>query len=105
MRFCLVILLFMLTSCATSAPKPKLVSSYFPPYPAKAYQQRTTGLIVAMYDINDRGKVENVRILSSQPQGVFDATVIHTLGKWQYESHKPVNNVSQTIKFQMKPGY
>lgn len=105
MKLILVALLFTLTACVASAPKPKLVSYTYPPYPAQAFHDKQTGLVVAMFDVNQVGHVENIRILSAQPKGAFDATVKSTLAKWQYEKNKPAQDMTMRFIFNLTHDY
>jgi protein TonB len=63
-------------------PKPK--RRVAPVYPYSAKRQRITGKVVARFLVNSKGEVSRVKIVSSEPQGVFDDSVLAALEKWRF---------------------
>jgi len=55
-----------------------------PKYPIQAAKEGTEGSVVLVYDIAPGGLVENVSIVTAQPQGVFDRQAKIALRQWKY---------------------
>ncbi len=56
-----------------------------PNIPKAAWDSKTDGWVLVTFAVNMQGKVENVRILDSQPPGLFDANVIAAVEGWIYD--------------------
>ncbi|MDN4501990.1 M56 family metallopeptidase [Alteromonadaceae bacterium BrNp21-10] len=56
-----------------------------PKYPAIAVQKKWQGSVVLQFDISQTGATENVKVIKSQPENVFDAASIEALSQWQYK--------------------
>jgi protein TonB len=78
------------------APKPpaplevvaaKLVKRVIPVAPA-GISRRTTGYVVITYTIGADGRVGDVEVAESQPQGVFDDSALDAVRKWVNEPRK-----------------
>lgn len=54
-----------------------------PHYPTKARIQGVEGWVLLQYDVSATGFIENVKILDSQPLGVFDQEAVRALQKWK----------------------
>lgn len=55
------------------------------PYPARAKAQGVTGHVVLSVLIGPTGRVEQVRVLESQPAGVFDDAAVAGVQSWRFE--------------------
>lgn len=55
-----------------------------PRYPVAAAQAKTEGYVVAEFDIQPDGTVQNVQIIKSVPAQVFDKVAIRALQQWVY---------------------
>lgn len=56
-----------------------------PNIPESAWRNKTDGWVLVTFTVNMRGKVENVRVLDSQPAGLFDANVVAAVSDWIYD--------------------
>lgn len=56
-----------------------------PNIPEAAWRSKTDGWVLVTFTVNLRGKVENVRVLDSQPPGLFDANVVAAVSDWIYD--------------------
>lgn len=56
-----------------------------PQYPRRQQSLGVEGFVDLMFDIGPTGKTQNIRVLYSQPQGVFDKASIRALKKWKYK--------------------
>ena len=63
-----------------------------PKYPKQAAEQNIEGSVVLGFTINADGSTDNIKVISADPQGVFDSEAIRALKKWRY---KPVSNPAQ----------
>ena len=60
---------------------------------------RINGEVSILYDINDAGGVENLRIIKSRPYMMFDKNVRDTVRKWKFESSNPKKDIPLTFEF------
>lgn len=56
-----------------------------PNIPKAAWDNKTDGWVLVTFVVNMQGKVENVRVLDSQPPGLFDANVVAAVEGWIYD--------------------
>lgn len=54
-------------------------------YPADAFNQGIEGFVVVSFDVTQQGRVENLRLVDSDPRGVFEFGVIEAVQTWQYD--------------------
>lgn len=66
---------------ATAIPVLKIA----PRYPERARHRGVEGFVDLMFDIGPTGKTENIRILSAEPQGLFERASVLALKKWKYK--------------------
>ena len=55
-----------------------------PDYPERALRFKREGVVELEFSIAVDGSVRDIRVLSSQPEGLFDRAAITALGKWRY---------------------
>lgn len=55
-----------------------------PVYPESARVQRLEGFVTLAYDVTASGNVDNVRVINSEPAGVFDHAAIAAVRDWQF---------------------
>lgn len=56
-----------------------------PNIPEYAWKNKINGWVLVTFTVNMQGHVENVRVLDSQPKGVFDENVIAAVADWIYD--------------------
>ncbi|MCC7516669.1 MAG: TonB family protein [Pseudomonadales bacterium] len=66
--------------------------------PEAAWNSKTDGWVLVTFSVNTRGKVENVRVLDSQPPGLFDANVVAAVSDWIYD---PADIQGRKVKVQL----
>ena len=84
---CLFVISF-LSSCAlqpASNQPLQLVSGNAPVYPAKLKSEGIGGRVTVAYDVSDQGKVVNLRVVDSEPSGLFDAAALRAVASWQFK--------------------
>lgn len=55
-------------------------------YPQRAYQMRTRGKVTLRILINERGGVDEVKVLESEPRGVFDEAALDAARSLQFSA-------------------
>ncbi|OCG21668.1 hypothetical protein A9G22_09275 [Gilliamella sp. App2-1] len=66
-----------------------------PEYPRRALDMRLEGYVVALFDVNSDGRVENIRIIEAKPNNIFNRSVINAMKTWKY---KPIAAKDLKIK-------
>ena len=75
------------------------ISTPPPEFPERARRMRISGYVVVTYTIGTDGRVGNVRIVESQPRGVFEREVESTLARWRYEPLAAPREITHTFDF------
>ncbi len=93
-RLTLLILLFILVACNALNNTPlKLLSGQGPIYPENLQDSGVQGYVVLSYGVNVNGEVIDIRIVESDPAGVFDSAAVETVSSWRF-SAKIVDGVA-----------
>ena len=77
-----------------------------PEYPKGAIRSRTTGFVSVVYTINSKGRIQDIEIMESEPEGVFDKATLRALRKVRFrptdsnQKRQPVR-VPFTMKFNL----
>ncbi|MCT6515822.1 TonB family protein [Proteus vulgaris] len=109
----LFLTVFLLNGCATkSTPvdinkqeisseqiRPKVLSQSLPHYPVKAQANNIEGSVTAKYDVDENGRVQNIRILDSPFANVFGLSLIHAIEQWRYETGNPAKDLITVVDF------
>ena len=71
-------------------PKNELspVDVVYPKYPVDAARNEIEGSVTLSFDINHQGHPENITIVESVPEGVFDEQATLAFKQWRYEPQK-----------------
>jgi TonB family protein len=56
-----------------------------PTYPENAAKTNTEGYVVLQFDITETGATDNITVVESSPEGVFDKSASSALKQWQYK--------------------
>lgn len=56
-----------------------------PIYPQHARRRGIEGWVVVQFDVDESGKVVNVKVLDAKPKGVFDSAAKQTIRRWKYK--------------------
>ncbi|TLU64088.1 energy transducer TonB [Thalassotalea litorea] len=79
-----------------------------PRYPVSAARQKIRGWVKLSFSINAQGVPEDILVIESQPEQIFDQAAIDALSRWKYrpqmQSGQPVKqeNLSVRIDFGKK---
>ena len=68
-----------------------------PRYPIAAARNKIKGWVKLSFSINRHGEVEDIAIIESEPEVIFDQAAIDALKHWRY---KPQLNKGKTVKQQ-----
>jgi len=68
-----------------SSALPPIVNQVAPRYPAQAQRRRLEGMVEVEFTIAANGSVSSVRVLRSEPAGVFDREAIGAMQRWRFE--------------------
>ncbi|AWH87116.1 TonB family protein [Limnobaculum parvum] len=90
-------------SGAAPATGSKILKQVEPAYPKQAFDRRIEGQVEIMFDIDEDGRIENVRILSATPPRMFERDVKDALKKWRY-TPVVVKDKKLSIIFKMDGG-
>jgi len=78
-----------------------------PAYPASARRRNIEGWVQVQFIVNEYGQPEQIRVLAADPEGIFDSSVINSIGHWRFRPGT-INGtavrvlVEQTIRFQLR---
>lgn len=74
-----------LSGCLTNPNRGlQLVGGAGPSYPQAAKEQGIEGEVEVTYDVSVEGQVENARVTSSTPPGVFDDAALAAVRSWRF---------------------
>jgi protein TonB len=88
-------------AAATPPPAPpqlKLVHYVEPTYPLRRLMDRVKGSVNVQFTVNAKGVTTDVKVLSSQPAGVFDRAAVDAVSRWRYQP--PVQKDGQPTQVQ-----
>lgn len=60
---------------------------------------RIDGAVSLIYDIDVNGKVNNIRVIKSNPDYVFDRSVVKQVSKWEFPKNEEKKDVELNIIF------
>ena len=73
-----------------------------PRYPTKALRSNKEGYVVLSFDINESGRVINIKVLEAEPKRLFDREAKRALKKWKYKpmvvNGQAVSQLGQKIR-------
>jgi protein TonB len=92
-----VLLLLLVTACATQPSRPpEVLAAGGVVYPPTALAQHIEGYAVVGYDVTVDGTVTNAEVIESMPQGVFDEAALKAVRGWRF---KPAVRNGEPVQF------
>lgn len=92
-------------SFSADVPIATLLSN--PEYPRRAASQGIEGYVDVVFDVQASGATDNIKILSAQPDNIFDRAAVNAVKRWKFQpaekNGKPVSfqGMTHRIVFQM----
>ena len=99
----------LLNACAVQPPDSRplqLVSGSAPIYPSELKSRGTKGEVTVQYDVTAQGDVINVRVIASDPPGLFDDAALVAVRTWVFRPQiragrvEPVIDITSKLFFQ-----
>ena len=96
--------LVMTGDSVDTLPRPRTRKA--PEYPSSARERGIEGQVVLSIKVSEDGRVEQVRVVDSEPRGVFDTVAIAAVNDWtfdpaKYQGKAVAVSVSQRIPFRL----
>ncbi len=105
----------LLVSCSTNASyedvagiefeELKVLKKVMPRYRSKYYSHGIEGYSIVEFTVNEKGRVQDAKIVYSEPSGLFETDVLKSTEKWRYKPRivngkaTKVEKVSTYIQF------
>ncbi len=86
---------------ARGGQAPRLLQDAQPRYPLPALRARIEGQAEVAFTIRPDGSVRDVRVLSSTPAGMFDASALAVAQRWRFEATGQEHASSRTVRFRL----
>jgi len=87
----------------------KIISRAPPRYPSRALSRNIEGWVHVGFDLDAKGQPENVKVLESEPAGVFDSAAMKSVKKWRFSPARnqdtglpvPSTNIATKVQFRL----
>lgn len=76
-----------------------VVSKTPPAYPPAAKRRNIEGWIKVKFVVDEQGRVDHVSVLDAEPEGVFEQSVLRSIGGWRF---KPGTIKGMAVKAQVE---
>ncbi|WP_395793184.1 energy transducer TonB [Aquimonas sp.] len=80
---------------------PKVLRQSTPLYPTLAARRKQEGMVELAFTISTSGRVTDLRVLRSEPPGVFDRVALTAMEDWRYEAPNQDIRATRTFEFKM----
>jgi protein TonB len=70
-------------SAAMTAPQ--AISKIAPDYPPQARRRKVEGFVELEFRVATSGNAEDIRVLRSEPEGLFDRNAVRALMRWKFK--------------------
>ena len=94
----------MTTETVDLPPRP--VQQYSPEYPSRARKKGVEGYVTLSLLINETGKIQDVFVVESYPEGIFEQSAQEAIEQWmfapgEYEGNPVPVRVTQTLRYSL----
>lgn len=73
------------TPVTAPAALPPILAQFAPRYPAQAQRRRLEGVVEVEFTVASNGSVSGVRVVRSEPAGVFDREAVGAMQRWRFQ--------------------
>jgi protein TonB len=92
------------TGGRSRAPRP--VQYVSPTYPQSAQARGIEGFVIIEVVISERGLVTEAKVISAEPQGLFDQVALEAIKKWTFEpglehGKTVISRIKQKVNFEL----
>ena len=63
-----------------------------PHYPQIAVNNQLEGSVILRFDINKKVLTDNIEVVQSFPEGIFDKSAVEALSQWEYQNDQQLNS-------------
>ncbi|MCG6118386.1 MAG: energy transducer TonB [Aquimonas sp.] len=88
-------------AAATAAQLPEVVFRPALRYPPMAERRRIEGEVELEFTINADGSVSEVRVLRSQPEGIFDREASGAMERWRFAPPAQAMRARRVLEFKL----
>lgn len=71
-----------------------------PRYPLNAVEKEIEGYVDLTFTVNSEGKTDDIKVVASEPEGVFDEEVVKAVERWRYNPKDQGKEL--TLRMEMK---
>ncbi|WP_241616899.1 energy transducer TonB [Rosenbergiella epipactidis] len=68
-------------------------------YPERAWQLHKSGDVDILYNIDERGYVDNIRVINEEPKGFFVRGIKNQMDNWRFPKGHPRKDINLSVKF------
>lgn len=80
---------------------PKLLSSSAPRYPTRALRAKIEGWVALRMRVEPDGRVDDVEVIASEPEGIFDREAVSAAKRWRFEASGQSHSVERRVDFSL----
>ena len=80
---------------------PRLLVDQAPRYPDLALARRLEGHVELVFSVGPDGRVDDVRLLDSEPAGLFDASAKAVARRWRFEATGQQHEVRRVLTYRL----
>lgn len=80
---------------------PAVLSSAQPRYPVRATRRKLEGRVEVAFTVQPDGSVSSVRVLQSEPEGVFDREAVAAMERWRFAPKQTASQGRRVFDFRL----
>lgn len=73
------------TTTATAIRPPQPIAKIAPDYPPQARSRKIEGFVELEFRVTVNGGTEDIRVVRSEPEGLFDRNAVRALMRWKFK--------------------
>ncbi len=87
---------------APAVAAPRLLSSSAPRYPTRALRAKIEGWVSLRLRVEADGRVDEVEVIASEPEGIFDREAVSAAKRWRFEASGQSHAVDRRVDFRLE---